>query len=118
MSKPAIELAEKGFPVSEDLLSSLTDYKQRMNASEASMAIFYKPGGVPYQVGEILVQKDLARSLKLIAKHGAKAFYEGAIASAIVADMEANGGLITKEDLATFEPPYSSQGWGGSKNRV
>ncbi|NEO70584.1 gamma-glutamyltransferase [Moorena sp. SIO3H5] len=102
--QPAIELAEKGFPVSEDLLSSLREYKQRMQASEASMAIFYKPGGVPYQVGEILVQKDLARSLKLIAKHGAKAFYEGAIASAIVADMEANGGLITKKDLATYKP--------------
>ncbi|WP_293067932.1 MULTISPECIES: gamma-glutamyltransferase [unclassified Moorena] len=102
--QPAIELAEKGFPVSEDLLISLRYSKQRMQASEASMAIFYKPGGVPYQVGEILVQKDLARSLKLIAKYGAKAFYDGAIASAIVADMEANGGLITKEDLATYKP--------------
>ncbi|WP_229424304.1 gamma-glutamyltransferase family protein [Moorena producens] len=102
--QPAIELAEKGFPVSEDLLSSLREYKQRMQASEASMAIFYKPGGVPYQLGEILVQNDLSRSLKLIAKYGGKAFYEGAIASAIVADMEANGGLITKEDLATYKP--------------
>ncbi|NEP52367.1 MAG: gamma-glutamyltransferase [Moorea sp. SIO3C2] len=102
--QPAIELAEKGFPVSEYLLSSLREYKQQMQAYEASMAIFYKPGGVPYQVGEILVQNDLARSLKLIAKHGAKAFYKGAIASAIVADMEANGGLITKQDLATYKP--------------
>ncbi|EGJ33991.1 MULTISPECIES: gamma-glutamyltransferase [Moorena] len=102
--QPAIELAEKGFPVSEDLFRSLRDVKKRMQSYEASMAIFYKPGGVLYQVGEILVQNDLARSLKLIAKHGAKAFYEGAIASAIVADMEANGGLITKEDLATYKP--------------
>ncbi|NEQ81439.1 MAG: gamma-glutamyltransferase, partial [Moorea sp. SIO2I5] len=100
----AIELAEKGFPVSEDLFRSLRDLKKRMQSYEASMAIFYKPGGIPYQVGEILVQKDLARSLKLIAKYGAKAFYDGAIASAIVADMEANGGLITKEDLATYQP--------------
>jgi gamma-glutamyltranspeptidase/glutathione hydrolase len=102
--KPAIELAEKGFPVYEDLQKSLIAIKERMQASPASMAIFYKPGGVPYELGEILVQKDLARSLRLIAQDGSKAFYKGAIASAIVADMEANGGLITKEDLAAYKP--------------
>ena len=102
--KPAIELAEKGFPVYEDLQKSLIAIKERMQASPASMAIFYKPGGVPYELGEILVQKDLARSLRRIAQEGSKAFYKGAIASAIVADMEANGGLITKEDLAAYKP--------------
>ncbi len=102
--KPAIELAEKGFPVYEDLQKSLIAIKERMQASPASMAIFYKPGGVPYELGEILVQKDLARSLRLIAQEGSKAFYKGAIASAIVADMEANRGLITKEDLAAYKP--------------
>jgi len=102
--KPAIELAQKGFPVSEDLHDSLIAVKERMQASPASMAIFYKTGGIPYEVGEIFVQKDLARSLKLIAKEGAKAFYQGAIASAITADMEANRGLITQEDLAAYKP--------------
>ncbi|HEY9706781.1 MAG TPA: gamma-glutamyltransferase, partial [Oculatellaceae cyanobacterium] len=102
--KPAIELAEKGFPVDEDLHTSLIAVQQRMQASPASMAIFYKPGGVPYEVGDILVQKDLAKSLRLIAKEGIKAFYQGAIAQAIVADMQANGGLITKEDLAAYQP--------------
>ena len=102
--KPAIELAEKGFPVDEDLHDSLIAVKERMQASPASMAIFYKPGGVPYEVGDILVQKDLAKSLRLIAKEGIKAFYQGAIAQAIVADMHFHGGLITKEDLAAYQP--------------
>ncbi|HEY9902184.1 MAG TPA: gamma-glutamyltransferase [Candidatus Sericytochromatia bacterium] len=102
--KPAIDLAEKGFPVSEGLHNSLIATKAQMQASPASMAIFYKPGGVAYEVGEMLVQKDLAKSLRLIAKDGAKAFYQRAIASAIVADMQANGGLITKEDLAAYQP--------------
>ena len=102
--KPAIDLAEKGFPVSEGLHNSLIATKAQMQASPASMAIFYKPGGVAYEVGEMLVQKDLAKSLRLIAKDGAKAFYQGVIASAIVADMQANGGLITKEDLAAYQP--------------
>ncbi len=102
--KPAIELAENGFPVDEDLHTSLIAVKKRMQASRASMDIFYKPGGVPYEVGEILVQKDLAKSLRLIVQEGSKAFYQGAIASAIATDMQANGGLITKEDLAAYKP--------------
>ncbi|NET04592.1 MAG: gamma-glutamyltransferase [Symploca sp. SIO2B6] len=102
--KPAIELAENGFPISEDLYESLLFAQKRIQAYPASTAIFFKPGGMPYEVGDILIQKDLAKSLKLIAKEGSKAFYQGAIAKAIVADMEANGGLITKEDLAAYQP--------------
>ncbi len=102
--QPAIELAEKGFPVDEDLHNTLIEAKEKMQASPASMEIFFKKGRIPYEIGEILVQKDLAKSLKLIAKEGASAFYQGEIASAIVADMEVNGGLITKEDLAAYQP--------------
>ena len=102
--KPAIELAEQGFPVSEDLHDSLIQAQERMQASPASMAIFYKPGGIPYEVGEILVQKDLANSLRLIAREGSQAFYQGGIAEGIAADMAAQGGLITKEDLAAYQP--------------
>jgi len=78
--QPAIELAENGFPVSEYLHRSLVAVKERMQAYPASMTIFYKPGGEPYEIGETLVQTDLAQSLRLIASEGAKAFYHGAIA--------------------------------------
>jgi len=102
--QPAIELAENGFPVSEYVHRSLIAVKERMQAYPASMAIFYKPGGEPYQIGETLVQRDLAQSLRLIAREGAKAFYHGAIADAIVTEMEANDGLISKADLAEYQP--------------
>ncbi|MGK7904902.1 MAG: gamma-glutamyltransferase [Hormoscilla sp.] len=102
--QPAIELAEKGFPFSEDMQRSLAFSRKYMEGYPASMAIFYKPDGVPYEVGEIIVQKDLAKSLKLIAKQGSKAFYQGEIAEAIAAEMAANGGLITKADLGAYEP--------------
>ena len=69
--KPAIELAEKGFPVDEDLHNTLIENQDKMQASPVSMDIFFKEGGIPYEIGEILVQKDLANSLKLIAKEGA-----------------------------------------------
>lgn len=101
--QPAIELAENGFPVDEDLHNSLIDAKDSMQYSPASMAIFFKKGGVLYEIGELLVQKDLARSLKQIAESGSDAFYKWAIADKIVSDMKANGGLITKEDLAEYE---------------
>jgi gamma-glutamyltranspeptidase/glutathione hydrolase len=102
--QPAIELAENGFPVDEDLRVSLRFAKKQMQASPASREIFYKQNGSPYEVGDILVQKDLAESLKQIAQEGKDAFYRGEIADRIVDEMEANNGLITKEDLAKYKP--------------
>jgi len=101
--KPAIELAENGFVVTKDLQASILAAQKNLQASPASKAIFFKPDGNPYEVGEVIKQPDLARSLKLIASKGSKAFYEGEIADKIVADMAANSGLITKEDLAKYE---------------
>lgn len=101
--KPAIELAENGFVVTKDLQASILAAQKTLQASPASKAIFFKPDGNPYQVGEVIKQPDLARSLKLIAAEGSKAFYEGEIADKIVADMATNGGLITKADLAKYE---------------
>nr|WP_217523329.1 gamma-glutamyltransferase [Pleurocapsa sp. PCC 7327] len=102
--QPAIELAENGFPVDEDLRVSLRFAKKQMQASPASREIFYKQDGSLYEVGDILVQKDLAESLKQIAEKGKDAFYRGEIADCIVDEMEANNGLITKEDLAKYKP--------------
>ena len=102
--KPAIEFAEKGYPMDTSFRESLIAAKKRLEASDASMKLFFKEGGKPYDVGELFVQKDLARTLKQIAEKGADAFYKGEIADLIVATMEANGGLITKEDLAAYKP--------------
>lgn len=101
--QPAIQLAEDGFPINQDLQSSLIESQEWMKSSPDSMAIFFKKGHVPYDVGEILLQKDLAWSLKQIAKYGAYAFYKGEIADRIVAAMKANGGLISKQDLAAYK---------------
>ena len=101
---PAIRLAEDGFPVSEDLHRSLILAKSRMQDSPAAMRIFFKSDGSPYEVGEILRQSDLANSLNVIAEEGPDAFYEGEIAQRIVADMNANGGLIDAVDLKEYHP--------------
>ncbi len=102
--KPAIELASQGYPVTESFRISLEFARRSMQASTASMEIFFKPDGSAYNAGEIFVQKDLANSLKLISERGKNAFYRGEIAKKITADMKANGGLITLADLAAYEP--------------
>jgi len=101
--QPAIELAQRGFPVDQELSESLNQVKSRMKVSTASMDIFFKQGGKPYSEGELLTQKDLAWSLKQIVKNGSEAFYTGDIAKKIDSFMEQNGGLITNHDLKNYK---------------
>ena len=101
--QPAVELARKGIIVNDALADDLNNYgKEVLLSHENSKAIFFKPDGTPYQKGERLVQANLARSLSLIAKQGADAFYKGEIADQIAAEMAQHGGLISKADLASY----------------
>ena len=100
--RPALELAEKGFPVSEDLARSLEDARSRMEKEPESMRVFFKEGGESYAPGEILIQKDLAETLKLISGNGPDGFYEGETAAKIARFMEERGGLITERDLREY----------------
>ncbi len=100
--QPAIELAENGFTVGHELSRSLRSGLQRMSAYPASVAQFSR-NGEPYEAGEVLVQADLSASLKRIAEHGPNGFYKGRTAELIVAEMHANGGLITMADLEGYE---------------
>lgn len=108
---PAIRLAEEGFVVTYDLEIQLGSARERFERSPASMAIFFKPDGSPFRAGERLIQKDLAWSLRQIAAHGPAAFYGGVVGQRLVADMAANDGLVTLEDLRDYRvverPPVS-----------
>jgi gamma-glutamyltranspeptidase/glutathione hydrolase len=104
--QPAIELAARGIVVSHDLADLLAARRERLTANAATRKYFYRKDGTPYAPGERLVQRDLARSLRLIAREGADAFYKGDIAKKIVAEMQANDGLIDAEALASYEPVF------------
>ncbi len=100
--QPAIKLAEKGFIVSDTLADTLKIEKDNLGKWESTKAIFFKDGE-PLASGDRLIQKDLAHSLKLIAKQGSKAFYQGEIAEKIVKEMEKHGGLISMQDMKEYQ---------------
>ena len=99
---PAAALADKGFPVSETLAKILQQEQKNMGRWPATQAIFWK-NGAPLQRGDALVQKDLAQSLRLIGEQGAKAFYEGAIAQKIAAEMAPHAGALSLQDLKNYK---------------
>lgn len=100
--KPATRLAEKGFRLSYAMSKNFKSKAGYFRKYPASEKIFLKSDNGFYELDEIFVQKDLAKTLKRISKKGRDGFYKGKTAQLIVADMKANGGLITLNDLADY----------------
>lgn len=101
--QPAIDLAENGFPMSLMMASLLNEYATTFNKYEGSKHYFTKKNGKSYHEGDIFVQKDLAKSLKRIVKHGRSGFYSGPTADYLVETMQQYNGLITHEDLKNYK---------------
>ena len=101
--QPAIDLAEKGFPLSENQAASLNGNR--------NIFIERNPGGTAFvkdslwKEGDILRQPDLAATLRLIRDKGREGFYRGKVADLIVSEMKRGNGIISGEDLSL----YSSQ---------
>ena len=100
--KPAVQLARKGFPVSQGLAESLRA-NARLPLFNESRRIFLRHGR-PYEPGERFRRPKLHATLKRIARRGPDEFYRGKTARLIAADMKRNEGLITMADLAEYEP--------------
>ena len=99
---PAIALAEQGFVLNEDLAGDFNDTMPYFERHPASQTIFTNNGS-PYRAGDLFVQADLAESLKRVSAQGRDGFYKGPTADLIVAEMQRNGGLISHEDLETYD---------------
>ncbi len=100
---PAIKLAEEGFPVTHDLARVLEAYKDRLRSWPETEKIFYPSPTTYYKAGDILIQKDLAWSLKQIAAKGTDAFYKGEVGKRIAKDMKKNNGLVFIDDLKAYK---------------
>jgi gamma-glutamyltranspeptidase/glutathione hydrolase len=99
---PAIELAERGFPVTEALASGLRGSRDKLAKAESTRKIWFT-GDRPLEMGERVVQRDLAATLREIGANGSAAFYRGPIAQKLAAYMKSVGGLITERDLASYQ---------------
>lgn len=102
--QPAIDLAENGFGITD------TEAK-RLNRFMKDFKTYNDPTTCPFIknewfVGDILIQKDLAETLKLIRDKGKDGFYEGKTADLIVEEMSEGKGLISKEDLSQYKPVW------------
>jgi gamma-glutamyltranspeptidase/glutathione hydrolase len=100
---PAIDLAEKGFPVDERLAALLKEESATLGRFATTNRIFLKDGAF-YGEGEILRQPELAATLRRIAKRGPGEFYRGKTAHDLITEMQREGGLLTLDDLANYEP--------------
>ena len=123
---PAVELADRGFPVTEALAGAIRSSAKRLSPS--AKEIWYR-GDTPLGFGDRVIQKDLAATLREIGAKGSAAFYQGPVAEKFAAYMKAEGGLINQQDLAgikanedipikinykgveVFECPPNSQGF-------
>ncbi len=99
--QPAVDLARKGFALTEKQAGELNRNKQDF--------IKYNPGKTylvnsgQWKTGDLLIQEDLAKTLELIRDKGREGFYAGQVADYIVAEMQSGGGVMTKEDLKNYQ---------------
>ena len=103
--QPAIEYAERGFPVSTRLSLDIAAEQRKLEGDSSLKRIFLASGKAPAP-GTLLVQADLAQTLKTLASGGADALYKGALAGRIAQFMEREGGLITPADLAAHKSQW------------
>ncbi len=100
--QPAIDLAANGFPVSYALDYEIAQREEMLLKDPEARKIFFREDASRYPVGSNFKQPDLAWTLQHIQKKGLAGFYQGPVADRIVANMEANDGLISHEDLTHY----------------
>ncbi|TDL30972.1 gamma-glutamyltransferase [Jeotgalibacillus sp. S-D1] len=98
---PSIKLAQKGVEVNSVLADAIADNEEKLTKSAAGKV--FMPKGEPLKEGEILVQKDLAKTFKEIRKNGLDSFYGGEIGQALAKTVRDFGGGMTRQDLKNYE---------------
>ncbi len=104
--QPALRYLEEGFVMSPDAVDFAHDFCAHCPSQFPNFARIYAPDGQFPRVGELMRNPALANTYRIIADRGIDAFYRGDIAREMVDYMQANGGLWTMEDLASYEPVW------------
>jgi len=101
----AAALADTGYYIDAYLAESFEEHREALTFFASTADIFY-PDGRALKIGERLFQKDLSRTLYLIAAEGPDGFYKGQVAESLVKSMTEHGGLISLEDLENYGPVW------------
>jgi gamma-glutamyltranspeptidase / glutathione hydrolase len=127
--RPAIALAERGLRFTPSQVKVLAGERERLNLYDAARALYLDNGAVPapFPVGHERSQADLARTLRVLGEQGPQALYRGAIAGAIIAEMdrsrtgavpEGERGVMTADDLASYRPVWREPLQGSYRGRT
>jgi gamma-glutamyltranspeptidase/glutathione hydrolase len=100
--EPAIAYAKQGVAMTRRMAAFSAESRERLARFPETAKLWLRPDGSPLQEGDVVIQKDLARTLALIAAEGEDVFYRGEIARAIVDFLTAQGGILTMEDLDRY----------------
>ncbi|MEC0315414.1 gamma-glutamyltransferase [Bacillus subtilis] len=107
---PSIKLAEKGFPIDSVLADAISDYQEKLSRTAAKDV--FLPNGEPLKEGDTLIQKDLAKTFKLIRSNGTDAFYKGKFAKTLSDTVQDFGGSMTEKDLENYDITIDEPIWG------
>ncbi len=99
---PAADIAEKGFPVDAVMAKRLTRTQDSLGKFPATKKVFFNNAEV-FKKGEVLKQKDLAKTYRKLAKQGPDYFYKGEFAKKLEKWMKKNNGIVTREDFVNYE---------------
>jgi gamma-glutamyltranspeptidase/glutathione hydrolase len=102
--KPGLALAADGTEIADDGADTLPDWHRRLARWPSSAKIFSRADGTSLREGDRLIQTDLAATLSAIAEQGAPGFYEGPVAEKLVKAVRDAGGIMTLDDLKSYQP--------------
>lgn len=101
--EPAIRMATEGFVVTQYAANAISDAYDKAVKYPEMQEVYWNDMDLPYEVGDVITNPDLAKALQKIADEGADGFYKGEVAQALVDTVAKYGGVISMEDLANYE---------------
>ena len=102
--KPGLALAADGTEISDDIADTLPYFRKRIERWPSSTKVFSRADGTPLREGDVLIQRDLAATLTAIVEQGPRGFYEGPVAEKLVKAIADAGGIMTIDDLKSYQP--------------
>jgi gamma-glutamyltranspeptidase/glutathione hydrolase len=102
--RPAIDLARDGIPIADDIADTLPDEYRWLARWPSSAKAFSRRDGTSLREGDTFIQTDLAATLSAISERGPRGFYEGPVAEKLVAGIRGAGGIMTLDDLKSYQP--------------